>query len=83
MAMSGWIINSSSNVPFRVFWQIPLPAVAAPDEAVAHAATLAHLGTLAFLMVLLVVHIGAAARHHLVRRDEVLVRMLPGARRQA
>ena len=82
IAISGWIINASSNVPFRVFWQIPLPPITAPDEVVAHAATLAHHGILAFLLALLVIHIGAAARHHLVQRDEVLVRMLPGARRQ-
>jgi cytochrome b561 len=81
MAISGWIINSSSNIPFRVFWQVPLPPIAAPDEAVAHAATRAHHGILAFLLALLVIHIGAAARHHLVQRDEVLARMLPGARR--
>jgi cytochrome b561 len=59
-----------------------LPPIAVPDEAVAHAATRAHHGILAFLLALLVIHIGAAARHHLVQRDEVLVRMLPGARRQ-
>jgi cytochrome b561 len=82
MAISGWIINSSSNIPFRVFWQIPLPPIAAPDEAVAHAATLAHHGMFALLLALLVIHIGAAACHHLVQRDEVLIRMLPGARRQ-
>ena len=82
MTISGWIINSSSNVPFRVFWQIPLPPIAAPDEAVARAATLAHHRILALLSALLFIHIGAAARHHLVCRDEVLVRMLPGARRQ-
>ncbi len=82
MAISGWIINSSSNIPFRVFWQIRLPPLAAPDEAVAHAATLGHHGILAFLLALMVIHIGAAARHHLVQRDEVLVRMLPGARTQ-
>jgi cytochrome b561 len=50
----------------------------APDESVAAAAKLAHLGLFVALAALLVVHIGAALRHHFFVRDEVLTRMLFG-----
>lgn len=78
--VSGWIVQSASNVPFRVFRTVPLPAIAAPDEALADAATRAHFWLFVVLALLLVAHIGAALRHHFQRRDDVLARMLPGMR---
>src|SRR5438094_4810891 len=35
LPVTGWIVNSASNVPFRIFWLIPLPAIVAPDEPTA------------------------------------------------
>src|SRR6266853_211509 len=58
LPVTGWIVNSASNVPFRIFWLIPLAAL---------------------LALVLVAHIGAALRHHFVKRNTVLERMLPGA----
>ncbi|TMG88341.1 MAG: cytochrome b [Betaproteobacteria bacterium] len=65
LPVTGWIVNSASNVPFRIFWLIPLPAIVAPDEPTADLAALVH----------------GALRHHFVKRDAVLERMLPGIRR--
>jgi len=75
---TGWIVNSASNVPFRIFWLIPLPAIVAPDEPTADLAALVHGGLAALLALALVAHIGAALRHHFVKRNTVLIRMLPG-----
>jgi len=75
--LSGWIINSAANVPFKVFWQWPLPALTAPDKALAASAKLAHLGLFWVLAAVVVLHIAAALRHHFVLHDTVLVRMLP------
>jgi cytochrome b561 len=82
LPFSGWLINSAAGVPFSLFWLLPLPAIAAPDEAVAALAARVHLGLVIALCLLLVVHIGAALRHHLIKRDEVLLRMLPGSWRR-
>jgi len=79
MPLTGWIVNSAENIPFRIFWQIPLPALVAPDEATALAAARVHLALFVALSLLLAVHIGAALRHHFLKRNDVLVRMLPGA----
>jgi len=75
--VTGWIINSASNVPFRIFWLIPLPAIVTPDQALADLFALIHRGLFATLAFVLVAHIVAALRHHFVKRNSVLIRMLP------
>ena len=78
LPVTGWIINSAANIPLRIFWLIPLPAIVAPDKAVAGLVALVHGGLFALLALVLVAHIGAALRHHFVKRNTVLTRMLPG-----
>ena len=77
MPVTGWIINSAANVPFSVFWLVPLPAIVGPSKAAEHLAALAHVTLFAFLALVLVAHIGAALRHHYIKRNNVLARMLP------
>jgi cytochrome b561 len=79
--MSGWIVNSAANIPFRMYWQIPVPALVAPDKATADAAAGAHLALAIALCLLVAGHIAAALRHHFGKRDDVLVRMLPWTER--
>ncbi len=78
MPVTGWIVNSAANIPFRIFWQIPVPAIVEPDKAMADAAARTHFVLFVVLSLLLVVHAGAALRHHFLKHDDVLVRMLPG-----
>ena len=78
LPVTGWIVNSAANIPFRMFWLIPVPAVVEPDEAVADAVARAHFLLFVVLSLLLALHIGAALRHHFLKRNDVLVRMLPG-----
>jgi len=77
LPLTGWVIASASNVPFRIFWTIPLPAIAAPDKAVSDLFATIHAWLVTLLALVLVAHIGAALRHHYVKRDSVLTRMLP------
>ena len=79
LPITGWIVNSASNIPFRIFRLIPLPAIVAPDQYTADVVALVHRGLFAVLAVVLGAHIGAALRHHFVKRNTVLMRMLPGA----
>jgi cytochrome b561 len=79
LPITGWIVNSASNIPFRIFWLIPLPTIVAPDKATADGVALVHGGLAGLLALVLVAHIGAALRHHFVKRNTVLERMLPGA----
>jgi cytochrome b561 len=78
LPLTGWIINSAANIPFRIFWLVPLPAIVAPDKALADLFAQIHGGLALALVVVLVAHIGAALRHHFIKHDQVLIRMLPG-----
>jgi cytochrome b561 len=80
MSMTGWIVNSAANIPFRMFWLLPLPTIVEPDKVLVDAAARVHFALFVVLSLLSMVHIGAALRHHLLKRDDVLVRMLPGTR---
>ncbi len=75
--LSGWVINSAANIPFRVFWWFPLPALTAPDKALEETAKQVHFGLFIALAAIVAVHIAAALRHHYCKRNDVLVRMLP------
>jgi cytochrome b561 len=77
MPVTGWVVQSASNIPFRIFYLIPLPAIVAPDKALADVFTLVHRGLFVALALVLIMHIGAALRHHFVKRDAILARMLP------
>ena len=79
--VTGWVINSAANIPFRMFWLLPIPAIANPDKALAETAARIHLGLFVLLALVLVVHAAAALRHQYVVRDNVLARMLPGTGR--
>jgi len=77
LPLTGWVISSASNVPFKIFWTIPLPAIAEPDKALADLFATIHGWLVTLLALVLFAHIGAALRHHYVRKDTVLSRMLP------
>jgi cytochrome b561 len=83
LPLSGWVINSAAAVPFSIFWLVPLPPIVAPDERLEELAKLAHFTLLVTLCLVLAVHIGAALRHHFIKRNDVLIRMLPGTWRHA
>jgi cytochrome b561 len=62
----------------RLFGFIPLPALAAKGTAWAHSAGDVHDVLLYVLLALIALHVLAALYHHVLRRDDVLRRMLPG-----
>jgi cytochrome b561 len=78
MPLTGWLVTSAANIPFRIFWLLPLLAIAEPDKAMADAAARMHFVLFVVMSLLLVAHIGAALRHHFLTHDDVLRRMLPG-----
>ena len=80
MPFTGWVINSAAGIPFRIFWQFPLPALIGPDKHTADVMALVHFSLGIAFVALLTLHIGAALRHHFVKRNNVLRRMLPSRR---
>jgi cytochrome b561 len=80
LPLTGWIINSAANIPLKLFWLVPLPDITAPSKPLQEAATGAHVALVIALAPLLLVHVGAALRHHYLKHNAVLRRMLPWTR---
>ncbi len=74
----GWAYSSAAGFPIVLFGVLPLPDFVPKDQALAEALKPWH-GNLAWALALLVLlHVGAALKHHFIDRDGLLHRMLPG-----
>ncbi|MBP1181368.1 cytochrome b [Methylobacterium sp. PvR107] len=90
LPLTGWAVVSLSpfNIPTVLYGIVPWPhlplAGLVPDPAAAEG-ILKRVHALGawFLAALLAIHVAAALRHHLLLRDDVLRRMLPGRRPSA
>lgn len=72
----GWIATSAYRAPIPFFWLFNLPPIWREDRAFSERMYMVH-GWIGFAIAIFVLgHIGAALFHHLVRKDEVLMRML-------
>jgi len=78
MPLGGWLLMSAEGNAISLFG-LAVPPLVAPDEALAHWVEDLHEtgATVGYFLVGL--HAAAALWHHLVRRDDTLRRMLPGA----
>jgi len=74
----GWIATSAYRAPILVFWLFELPPIWPQDRAFSEALFGLHRSFGWMIAALVLVHVAAALYHHLVRRDDVLVRMLRG-----
>lgn len=84
LPLTGWAVVSSSpfNIPTLLYGVIPLPhlwflAEATDKKALSHLLGDVHAAAAFGLVGLLAVHVGAALRHHIWLKDDVLRRMLP------
>lgn len=77
MPLVGWLSSSAANFPVSLFQLVTLPDLVAPDPQLHERLELTHRLMAYTLSGLLTLHIVAALHHHLVRRDNVLIAMLP------
>lgn len=77
MPVVGWLYSSASNLTVSWFGWFPLPNLVAPDRRLAHGLLLAHESMAWVLLAVIVIHVCAALWHHIILRDDVLLRMLP------
>ncbi|MEN3384720.1 MAG: hypothetical protein V7608_4764 [Hyphomicrobiales bacterium] len=79
MPVVGYIANSAYGAPTPFFGLFNLPTIVEKNDALATQLFAVHrwVGWLVILIVLM--HIGAALYHTFIRRDDVLKRMLPRA----
>lgn len=77
--LSGWWFNSASNAPLVWFGWFDVPSLThGLDPVWKPRALLLHQSLFWLLVVLLVLHVGAALWHHFKQRDDVLRRMILG-----
>lgn len=79
--LAGLLIAFASAFPTVIYGLFVLPSPLAPDEAVADFAEALHETLVKGLILLVGLHLAAVLKHHVLDRDEVLWRMLPGGRR--
>lgn len=76
MPVLGWMLLGASSETLHGFgWE--LPALLAPDEALAEALEEIHEAGAKLAYVLLGLHVCGALYHHFIRHDDTLTRMLP------
>ncbi|WP_416879048.1 cytochrome b [Litorimonas sp.] len=84
MPLLGWAMVSASPLPIptELFWTIPWPDIPFIPESEELEDTFQFLhGNIGKLTIgLIVLHFGAAMKHHFVNKDNVFVRMFPWAR---
>jgi len=78
--LSGWWFNSVAGKPLQWFKLFNLPPLAAKNEDLADTVFAVHEYRFWFLVAVLVVHVGAALKHHVFDKDNVLRRMMPFGR---
>ena len=71
----GWAYSSASGFPLVVFGVWPLPDWVPVNESLADALKPAHRYAAYALAALMLLHVGAALKHHLVDQDGLLGRM--------
>ncbi|GGA09020.1 cytochrome b [Dyella caseinilytica] len=80
LPLSGWMYNSLHGYPLQWFKLFNLPALAAKNDELAHTVRNVHEYLFYLLLLVLIGHVGAALKHHVFDRDNVLRRMLPFGR---
>jgi cytochrome b561 len=78
LPVTGYLDSAAGGYHLSFFDLFEVPKLVAPDKALELAATRAHRWLAYALLALLALHLGAVAKHHLVDREPVLRRMLPG-----
>ncbi len=76
----GWAYSSAAGFPIVWFGVLALPDFVSADKALAELIKPFHQISAFALAALVVLHVGAALKHHWIDKDGLLNRMLPGGR---
>jgi cytochrome b561 len=77
LPLFGWLMSSARNFPVSWFKLVTLPDLIAPSETAYRFFHEGHEVMARLLLLLVLLHVGAALKHHFIDRDNVLMRMLP------
>ena len=80
LPLTGWAMSSAKNYPVSWFSLFSLPDFVGPDEVLFERLRTLHGALATTLVVLAGLHVLGALQHHFIRKDSVLLRMLPFGR---
>ena len=80
--ITGWLFSSAAGFPVVYLGVLPLPDLVSKNRELADVLRATHKWINYTMAALIVLHIAAAWKHHLVDRDDVLTRMLPFLRQR-
>jgi cytochrome b561 len=80
--LSGWLMSSALGFQTVYLGVLPLPDLLAKDKLLGEQLKFVHMFLNYTLAALVLMHVGAAVKHHLIDRDDILARMLPPLRRK-
>lgn len=75
--LSGWLMSSAKGFQTVYFGVLPIPDLVSKDKALGDALAATHMILNYSMAAILLGHIGAAIKHHVIDKDDVLRRMLP------
>jgi len=76
--VSGWLLSSAKGFQTVYFGILPLPDLVMKSKELSEVLQKVHGASTFIMMLLIIAHVAAALKHHLVDRDDVMKRMLPG-----
>jgi cytochrome b561 len=77
LPLTGWWVSDTTRIPFKAFWLVPMPDLIAADRDMSDLAADVHGVLTKLLLLVVVIHIAAALRHHFLLHNRILARMLP------
>ena len=77
LPVTGWLMSSATGIPVSLFGLFDLPDLIGYDDYRFHVLITVHKWLSYALIAVVIVHSGAALRHHWLFRDDTLRRMLP------
>ena len=75
--LSGYFYSLAAGVPVVYFGVWPLPVLIEADPVLKLVLKQLHIALVYTMLLIIVVHLLAALKHHFIDRDSVLKRMLP------
>jgi cytochrome b561 len=75
--ITGWLMSSARNFPVSWFGLFQFPDLVAPDKGLYELLRDLHGLAFAALVVVALLHVAGALKHHFIDKNEVLRRMLP------
>lgn len=78
LPITGYIDSSAGGYHFSFFGWFDMPMVIDKNKALAKISTRMHEYTAYALIAVVLLHAAAALKHHMILKDNVLLRMLPG-----